>query len=81
MTKEALPFVLWAACPVAMLVMMKGMHGAQAEDQNTPRPGGDDAGMRREEQLGRMRAQQEVLSDRIDALEPKEPGALPERRS
>lgn len=69
----ALPYLLWAACPLAMLVMMKGMQGSQ----NTPASEGEDLGPTREERLHRLRERQEEeeeLAQQIDGLE-HEPSA------
>lgn len=69
----ALPFLLWAACPLSMLLMMKVMQGGQGEvhGQQAPQEGG--AGLMREEQIVRLRTQQERLADQISALERDEP--------
>jgi len=69
----ALPFLLWAACPLSMLLMMKVMQGGQGEahGQQAPQEGG--AGLTREEQIARLRRQQERLADQIGALERDEP--------
>lgn len=58
----ALPILSLAACPLSMLLMMKAMRespGEAGESRAT------DDGLTREEQLARMRAQQEILSNRI----------------
>jgi hypothetical protein len=69
----ALPLLLFAACPLAMLLMMKGMHGNQGEARGQRASQETDAGLTREEQITRMRWQQADLDDRIDALEQEEP--------
>ena len=62
----ALPILSLAACPLSMLLMMKAMRESPGEDGGSR---ATDDGLTREEQLVRMRAQQETLSNRIGALE------------
>ncbi len=66
----ALPFLILAICPLSMLFMMKGMQGNEGEagDERTPQV----AGVSREEQISRLRAQQADLTDRIAAQEREE---------
>lgn len=65
----ALPILSLAACPLSMLLMMKAMRESPGEDG---RSRATDDGLTREEQLARMRAHKETLSDRIGALEQDE---------
>lgn len=67
----ALPFLILAICPLSMLFMMKGMQGNEGEagDERTPQV----AGVSREEQISRLRAQQADLTDRIADQEREEP--------
>ena len=65
----ALPILSLAACPLSMLLMMKAVRESPGEDGGS-RATGD--GLTREEQLARMRGQQRILCDRIDALEREE---------
>ncbi len=76
----ALPFLLLAACPLAMLVMMKGMHGGQGEAHGQQASRQTDAGLTREERIARLRRQQADLADRIDELERAEPQPNGSRR-
>jgi hypothetical protein len=69
----ALPFLLWAACPLSMLLMMEVMQGGQGEAHGQQAPQEDAAGLTREEQIARLRTQQERLADQISALERDEP--------
>ncbi len=70
----ALPLLLLlVACPLAMWLMMKGMHGNQGEARGQRASQETDAGLTREEQITRLRWQQTDLDDRIDALEQEEP--------
>ena len=62
----AFPILSLAACPLSMLLMMKAMRESPGEDGGSR---ATDDGSTREEQLARMRAQQEIISDRIGALE------------
>ena len=61
----ALPILSLAACPLSMLLMMKGMRESPGEDEGSR---ATDGGPTREEQLTRMQAQQKSLSDRIGML-------------
>ena len=67
----ALPILILAICPLSMLFMMKGMQGNEgsAGGERTPQ----EAGVSREEQISRLRAQQADLTDRIADQERKEP--------
>ena len=69
----ALPLLLLAACPLAMLFMMKGMHGNQGEAHGQRASQQADADLTREEQLTRLRWQQADLDNQINALEQEEP--------
>jgi hypothetical protein len=69
----ALPFLLLAVCPLSMLLMMKVMQGSQGEAHEQQAPQVTDAGLTREEQIARLRTQQEHLADQISALERDEP--------
>ena len=69
----ALPFVLLAACPISMLLMMRIMHGNQGGEQSTPQASAD---LTREEQLARLKAQQAALAERIGSLEQNEPRSM-----
>ncbi len=62
----ALPILALAACPLSMLLMMKAMRESPGEDGESR---ATDDNLTREEQLAWMRAQQEILSNRIGALE------------
>ena len=62
----ALPILSLAACPLSMLLMMKAMRESPGEDGELR---ATDDNLTREEQLARMRSQQEILSNRIGALE------------
>ena len=70
----ALPLLLLAACPLAMLLMMKGMQGGKCETQGQRASSQEEAdgGPTREEQIARLRAQQADLADRIEALKQEE---------
>lgn len=68
----ALPLLLLAACPLAMLFMMKGMHGDRSEAHGQRAHQETDAGLTREEQIAQLRGQQADLADRIGALEQEE---------
>jgi hypothetical protein len=76
----ALPFLALAVCPLAMLLMMRGMHESQGETHGQQAPPETDADLTREEQITRLRRQQAALADRIDALERDEPGPNGSRR-
>lgn len=69
----ALPILLLAICPLSMLFMMKSMqhNGGEAGEEATSR----EAGLTREEQLDRLRAQQAALAGEINALKQEEPQA------
>ena len=69
----ALPLLLLAACPLAMLFMMKGMHGNQGEAHGQRASQQGDADLTREEQITRLRWQQADLDNQIKALEQEEP--------
>ena len=69
----ALPILALAVCPLAMLLMMKGMHGTQGETHGQQTLQEADTGLTREEQISRLRRQQAALADRIGALERDEP--------
>ncbi len=70
----ALPLLLLlAACPLAMWLMMKGMHGNQGEAHGQRAPQEADADLTREEQITRLRWQQADLDNQINALEQEEP--------
>ncbi len=75
LSATALPYLLWAACPIVMLVMMKGMQGSRTQREERLAPRTDDIGPTREDRLARLREQQVALADRIDALEQEEPQA------
>ena len=62
----ALPVLSLVACLLSMLLMMKAMLESPGEGGGSR---ATDDGLTREKQLVRMRAQQEILPDRIDALE------------
>ena len=62
----ALPILSLAACPLSMLLMMKAMRESSGEDGELR---ATDDNLTREEQLARMRSQQEILSNRIGTLE------------
>ncbi len=68
----ALPLLLFAACPLAMLLMMKGMQGGKCETQGQRASQEADAAPTREEQITRLRAQQADFADQIEALELEE---------
>jgi len=70
-----LPYLLWATCPIAMLVMMKGMQVGRTEHEDRLAPRTGNIGPTREDRLARLREQQAALADRIDALEQEEPRA------
>ncbi len=69
----ALPILALAACPLAMMLMMKGMHGSQDETHGQRASQEADADLTREEQITRLRWQQTDLDNRINALEQEEP--------
>ncbi len=62
-----LPFLLLAACPLSMLLMMWAMQCTPGQDQQTPQD--PDDGLTREERIARLRTQQASLADQIGALE------------
>ncbi len=68
----ALPLLLLAACPLSMLLMMKGMQGGRCETQGRRVPEETSAGMTREEQVTQLRRQQADLAGRIEALKQEE---------
>lgn len=68
-----LPILALVACPLAMLLMMKGMHGTWGESEGQQTPQETDAALTREEQIIRLRWQQAALADRIKVLEQDEP--------
>ena len=68
----ALPILLLAACPLSMLVMMKNMQGNHSEARGQQPSLENDAVLTREERIARLREQQAVLAERIDALEREE---------
>ncbi len=69
----ALPLLLLAACPLAMILMMKGMNGNQGEAHGQRASQQADADLTREEQITRLRWQQADLDNQINALEQEEP--------
>ena len=69
----ALPLLLLASCPLAMWLMMKGMHGNQGEAHGQRASQEADADLTREEQINRLRWQQADLADQLAALEQEEP--------
>ena len=62
----ALPILSLVACPLSMLLIIKAMRVGPGEGGGSR---ATDDGSTREEQLARMRGQQRILCDRIDALE------------
>ncbi|MBA2442827.1 MAG: DUF2933 domain-containing protein [Rubrobacter sp.] len=64
-----LPFLVLAICPLSMMFMMKGMQGNGGEDEGEQASQEAGASLNREEQLARLQAQQEALSDQISELE------------
>lgn len=70
----ALPILALAICPLAMLLMMKGMHGSQSVTHARQEPQGrTDTGLVREERLAQLRRQQADLAEEISELERAEP--------
>ncbi len=67
----ALPILLLAICPLSMILMMKGMQGNAGEAEG--KAASREAGVAREEEISRLRAQQAALTDRIADLEREEP--------
>jgi hypothetical protein len=66
----ALPILLLAACPLSMLLMMWAMQRTPGQGEQTNHE--TDAGLTREEQMARLRAQQAALADQIGELEQEE---------
>jgi hypothetical protein len=71
----ALPILLLAACPLSMLLMMKGMQGSQGEAHEQQQAAQEETsvGLTHEEEITRLRRQQAGLADRINALEEAKP--------
>jgi UPF0716 family protein affecting phage T7 exclusion len=67
---EAVPILLLAACPLSMLLMMWAMQRTPGQDQQTTQETA--AGLTREEQMARLRAEQAALADRIGEREREE---------
>jgi UPF0716 family protein affecting phage T7 exclusion len=66
----ALPFLLLAACPLSMLLMMWSMQHTQVQGQHTTQE--PDLGLTREEQIARLRKQQTALAAQLGGLEREE---------
>jgi hypothetical protein len=67
----ALPFLILAICPLSMLFMMRAMQGNEGEGDE--KAASREAGVSREEEISRLRAQQAALTDRIADLEREDP--------
>lgn len=78
----ALPLLLLAACPLSMLLMMRGRQGAQCAPQAAPPPPPaltrDEQVAELKAQLATVQAQQEALAQQIAALEAPSAPVLPE---
>jgi len=75
----ALPLLILAACPLSMLVLMRGMRGGQCASQAVQASPPARTGLTREEQLAELkadlagaRAQQEAVAGEIARLEAAE---------
>lgn len=88
----ALPLLLLAACPISMLLMMKGMqgmgreHGNQSTAPDEQMPRAPDAGPTREEQLAQLKAQlqrvneqQAAIARQVEQLEAAEAATPPSK--
>lgn len=64
----ALPLLLIAACPLSMLVMMRGMQGGQCHGQPTPVSAPHRTDLTREEQLAELKAQLAGIRARQGAI-------------
>lgn len=69
----ALPLLLVAACPLAMLLMMRGMQDGQRTSQPATAVQPTPATMSRDDQLAELRAQHQAIGRRIAALEAEGP--------
>lgn len=70
----ALPVLLLAICPLSMMFMMRGMQHGQDAQGSRDEKGEQDAGenaedLDREEQISRLRDQQQNISARIPELQ------------
>jgi len=72
-----LPLLILAACPLSMLLMMRGMQGGQCASGPQQAGSPTRAGLTREEQLAELRtqltdiqAQQNAIAEEISRLEP-----------
>ncbi len=72
----ALPLLIVAACPLSMLLMMRGMQGGQCASRPQQTGRIDRAGLTREQQLAELRtqltdirAQQNAIAEEISRLE------------
>ena len=72
----ALPLLIVLACPISMLLMMRGMGGGQSATQAGQQPQPGSAGLTRDEQLVELKAQlarlqveQQAIAREISGLE------------
>lgn len=68
LTVAALPLLLAVACPLSMLLMMRGMQHGQCSSQPTTLPQPTLATRSREEQLAELRAQHEAIGRQLSEL-------------
>ena len=64
----ALPLLLLAACPLSMLVMMRGMQGGQCATSTQPDPSPAGPRLTRQEQLTELKTQLASLQNRQRAI-------------
>ena len=69
----ALPLLLVAACPLSMLLMMRGMQHGQCSSQPATAVQPTPARMSRDDQLAELQAQQQAIGRRIAALKAESP--------
>ena len=69
----ALPLLLVAACPLSMLLMMRGMQHGQCSSQSATATQPALAARTRSGQLAELRAQHQAVGRRIAALEAENP--------